>query len=374
MLGGKTIGVVMPAYNEEALIGKALDAVPACVDRIVVVNDGSTDRTGEIIRERQQRDHRIMVVEHERNQGLGQSLIDGYLTSRELELDVTVTMDGDGQMSPDDLPRVAWPVVQGEADYCKGNRLLHQDVRTRMPVIRLVGNAALTFLTKFATGYWGLMDPQCAYAAISRRALAMIPVERMIRGYGYNADILNMLNIHNFRVAIVEVEPIYGEEQSKIRLRSYIPRVSALLVRLFFRRLINKYMVRNFNPLCLSYVVGLALLAFGSLPFAIRVLYVYFVSGTGFPHTSFLCFMFLTIAGLQVLLSAVQYDLEDNRDLLEIVDYHSNARQRRATAEQHRAEAALEQRPAEPFDSGAPTRFHEHAGDAASSPPPGARR
>ena len=314
MLRGKTIGVVVPAHCEERLIGRTIDAVPKFVDKIIVVNDGSSDRTLEIILDKQKTDPRVMLVNHDTNMGLGQSLIDGYLASRRLGIDVTATMDGDGQMSPEDLPRVVGPVVDGLADYCKGNRLLHADVTTSMPGYRLFGNAALTFLTKFATGYWQLMDPQCAYAAISGRALAAIPIERMTKGYGYNADILNMLNVCNFRVATVEVKPVYGEEKSGIRLREYIPRVSRLLVRLFFRRLIRKYLVRNFNPLCLSYMAGLFLLLFGSVPFAARVLYMYFW-GAEFPHTSFLCLMFLTIAGLQILLSAIQYDMEDNRSL-----------------------------------------------------------
>ncbi len=316
MLGDKTIGVLMPAYNEERLIGRTLASVPAFVDTIIVVNDGSSDRTLDEIRARQRVDPRIVLVNHEKNCGLGRSIIDGYLASRRLGLDVTVTMDGDGQMHPDDLPRVAGPVADGLADYCKGNRLLHRDVAATMPTYRLIGNAALTFLTKFATGYWQLMDPQCAYAAISRRALAAIPIERMTTGYGYNADILNMLNVYNFRVAMVEVQPVYGDERSKIVLRKYIPRVSRLLVRLFFRRLIRKYVVRNFNPLCLSYLVGLFLLLFGSAPLLLLLLVFYFwFSDGGFPRTTLICLMFTTIAGLQILLSAVQYDMEDNRDL-----------------------------------------------------------
>ena len=331
MLHGKTIGVVMPAYNEERLIDGTLSAVPDLVDRIIVVNDGSEDRTLEIIERRRKHDPRIIVVNHEQNRGLGQSLIDGYRRSRELELDVTVTMDGDGQMSPADLARIVEPVALGQADYCKGNRLLHRDVTAKMPATRLFGNAALTFLTKFATGYWQMMDPQCAYAAISRRALAALPIERLTKRYGYNADILNMLNIQSFRVAMVEVRPVYGAAKSGIRLRSYIPRVSRLLVRLFFRLLLRKYLVRNFNPLCLSYLSGLFLLCFGTIPFALRILYIYFVLGTEFPQTSFLCFMFVTIAALQILLSAVQYDMEDNRDLFFTVEPAGETELHRAT-------------------------------------------
>ncbi len=316
MLHGKTIGVIMPAFNEERLIGRTIDRVPDFVDKVIVINDGSSDRTLEIILDRQKQDPRVVLVNHDTNQGLGQSLIDGYLTSRRLGLDVTATMDGDGQMDPNDLPKVVGPVADGIVDYCKGNRLLHRQVASNMPLYRLVGNAGLTFLTKFATGYWQLMDPQCAYAAISKKALAAIPIERMTKGYGYNADILNMLNCLNFRVGMVEVEPVYGDEQSKIKLHRYIPRVSRLLIRLFFRRLVAKYLVRNFNPLCLSYIFGMTLLLFGTVPLTVRLLYIYFFTTVDvIPHTTLLCMMLTTIAGLQALLSAVQFDMEDNRNL-----------------------------------------------------------
>jgi hypothetical protein len=184
-----------------------------------------------------------------------------------------------------------------------------------MPRYRLVGNAILTFLTKFATGYWQVVDPQCGYTAISKEALSVIPIKDMVRGYGYNADVLNMLNVQNFRVADVLVEPIYGEEQSKIKLRKYIPSVSWLLIRLFFRRLVKKYFLKDFNPLCLSYMVSLFLLFPIALPLAARILYVYFFSEGSFPQTTMLCFMFASIAGIQILLSAIQYDMLDNKEL-----------------------------------------------------------
>ena len=312
MVENHTIAVVVPAYNEELLIGKTVSTMPAFVDAIIVVNDGSKDRTRAVLLEYQAKDPRLTIIDHPRNKGLGQSLIDGYVHAREQGYDITAVMAGDAQMSPDDLGAVLAPIVAGNADYAKGNRLLVADVAEHMPAYRLVGNAVLTILTKFATGYWQVIDPQCGYTAISKRALAAIPIERMIKGYGYNADILNMLNIRDFFVADVEVKPVYGMEQSKIKLRTYIPTVSWLLVRLFFRRLVQKYMVRNFNPLCLSYLCGAMLLLFGSLPLGIRLIYLYATSRE-FPQTTMLCLIFVTIAGLQILLAAIQNDMDDNR-------------------------------------------------------------
>ncbi len=314
MLENHTIGVIVPAYNEEKLIGKTLSTMPDYVDTLIVVNDGSSDKTAKCIEEHKKNDRRIILIDHERNTGLGQSLIDGYVMSREMGIEVTAVMAGDAQMNPDDLENIVAPIIDGVADYTKGNRLFVQGVADHMPTYRLIGNALLTFLTKFATGYWHVVDPQCGYTAISGRALSVIPIERMTKGYGYNADILNMLNIQNITVADVEVEPVYGEEQSKITLYKYIPVVSLLLIRLFFRRLNQKYIMRNFNPLCLSYVFGLLLFWVVSVPLGIRLLYIYF-NYSEFPQTTMLCLMFSSIASLQILLSAVQYDMEDNRDI-----------------------------------------------------------
>ena len=324
MIDAKSIAVVVPAYQEERLISKTLSTMPEFVDSIIVVNDGSTDRTKGKIEECASIDPRIILLNHEKNRGLGQSLIDGYLKALEMSLDVIAVMAGDAQMAPGDLIKVVSPIVEGKVDYVKGNRLFYPGVAAKMPKHRLIGNAILTFLTKFATGYWQVVDPQCGYTAISKEALAAIPIETMIQGYGYNAHILNMLNLQNMRVADVLVEPIYGEEKSAIKLKSYIPKVSKLLIRLFFRRLTNKYMLRDFNPLCLSYLLGLFFLLILSLPLAIRIIYMYFFKSGGFPQTTMLCFIFTSIAGLQTLLSAIQYDMLDNKDLFVHTSFQKN--------------------------------------------------
>ncbi len=320
MLKEKSIAVIIPAYNEELLISRTLTTMPDFVDRMYVINDCSKDKTKEIILSLAEKDKRIQLIDHVTNKGLGQSLIDGYLESRKDKMDITAVMAGDNQMDPDDLFGVVSPIVNGQADYSKGNRLLVSDVADHMPLHRLIANSGLTFVTKFATGYWHVIDPQCGYTAISRHALAVIPIDRMTKRYGYNADILNMLNIYGFRVADVEVRPVYGEEQSKIKLRKYIPHVSCLLMKLFWRRLKEKYMIRNFNPLCFSYIFGIFLLFFVSLPLVVRICYLYFIVDLPMPQTSLLCLMFSTITGLQVLLSAIQFDKEDNRELC----IHSN--------------------------------------------------
>ena len=314
MVHDKTVGIVIPAYNEENLIGKVLETMPDFVDFMFVVNDGSKDRTEEVIKSLQVHDPRIILINNETNQGLGQSLINGYLAARDAGVDTVAVMAGDAQMSPADLPKLLDPIVTGEVDYIKGNRLLRDDVVYRMPRYRYLGNNVLTLLTKFATGYWHIIDPQCGYTAISKKALAIIPIERMTKGYGYNADILNMLNLNNFRVQDVEVEPVYGEEQSKIKLRSYVPRVSWLLLRLFIRRLVHKYLVREFHPLIFFYAFSFINGFIFAIPLSIRFFYLFFKLGI-VPSTTLILLNSTISFSLFSAFFAMWMDMEDNRRL-----------------------------------------------------------
>ena len=246
--------------------------------------------------------------------GLGQSLIDGYVYARKIKSDITAVMAGDNQMAPADLENVIKPIVDEKFDYVKGNRLLRDDVSKRMPLYRYIGNSFLSLLTKIATGYWKLIDPQCGYTAISFKALQIIPIEEMIKGYGYNAHILNMLNLNNFRVLDVEVEPVYGDEKSKIKVVRYAFNVSFLLARLTIKRLIRKYLIRDFHPLFLFYLFGFIQIMFISLPLFIRFVYVY--QSTGFlPQTTLLLLFLSSSIGALSGLIGMWLDMEDNKKL-----------------------------------------------------------
>ena len=314
MYNSKTVGVIVPAYNEEKLIGRVLETMPEFVDKIIVVNDASKDDTLKIVQMFKQKDPRIHIISHESNAGLGRSLIDGYLYARKNGIDIAAVMAGDAQMFPGDLENVIRPIVERRADYVKGNRLLHEDVIERMPRHRFIGNSILTLLTKFATGYWHIIDPQCGYTAINKKALLRIPIERMTSGYGYNADILNMLNLNNFSVGDVEVMPVYGEEQSKIKLSSYIPKVSCLLLRLFIKRLYFKYFVREFHPLIFFYIFSFLNILFLGLPLMVRFFYLYFSLGIA-PTTTLIVLLNAISMGLLSLFFGMWMDMESNRDL-----------------------------------------------------------
>ena len=307
------ISVVIPAYNEELLIGETLDGLPDYIDHVFPVNDGSKDRTLEILNTYADKDQRIHVIDNDGNQGLGQSLINGYLASAADDtIDITVIMAGDNQMHPDDLPTLLDRIIDEDFAYVKGNRLLHQDVYT-MPRYRFYGNAILTILTKFATGYYSLMDPQCGYTAIKNSVLRLIPIERMTRGYGYNADILCMLNIQGFRVADASVKPVYDREKSKIKLWKYVPKTSWLLIRLFFRRLWQRYIIKDFHPLVLFYLFAFFNIIFIIFPFSIRFIVLYFFVENLVPQTTFIILIFTILITFQSILFAIWMDMDYNR-------------------------------------------------------------
>jgi len=310
MYKGNKIAVVVPAYNEQLLISETLEGIPAFVDFIFVINDASEDNTLQQIESRKKKDNRVTIIDHDINKGLGQSLIDGYLASRNSDAEITAVMAGDNQMHPDDLPLLLDKIIEEDFDYVKGNRLLHHDIN-KMPRYRLIGNSILTILTKFATGYYALMDPQCGYTAIRNEALHYIPIQNMTRGYGYNADILCMMNIHAFKVTDCQVRPVYDREQSKIKLWKYIPKVSWLLIRLFFRRLWGRYIIRDFHPLVLFYLFAFFNTIVIIAPFTVRFLYMY-MNYNELPRTTFTILTFTFMITFQSILFAIWMDMDYN--------------------------------------------------------------
>jgi glycosyltransferase involved in cell wall biosynthesis len=285
------------------------------VDRIIVVDDCSRDRTVEIVQNlAQEFGARLVLVRHERNQGVGRTIVTGYKRAIEEECEVTAVMAGDAQMDPRDLIRIIEPVAKREADYVKGNRLFRGESWQMIPKHRYLGNSALSFMTKVASGYWHIADSQSGYTAISLIALKRLELDRIYPRYGMPNDILVRLNIHNFRVRDVSVRPVYNiGEKSEIRLYKVIPTISWLLFKGFWRRMFRKYVIQDFHPLIFFYLLAFGALALSAV-FFFRTLY-YWIDLGSVPTTSFLVFWFLLISGFQSLFFAMWFDMESNRHL-----------------------------------------------------------
>jgi glycosyltransferase involved in cell wall biosynthesis len=311
MLDGKTVAVVVPAFEEERLVASTVGEVPAFVDRIIVVDDGSSDATAE---RAEAADPRVELVRHERNQGVGAAIVTGYRRARQEEVDVTCVMAADGQMDPDDLETLARAVASGECHYAKANRLFTGQAWNLIPKTRYLGNAMLSFLTKIASGYWHVADSQSGYTAIDLESLRMLDLDRLYERYGFPNDLLVHLNVWNRRVRDYPSRPIYGVgERSGIRLWKVVPTISWLLFKGFFWRLGNKYVIRDFHPLVLFYTLGFLLLGIGVALGIVEV--VLRILGNPIPVATIVLVALLVVSGLQLLLFAMWFDMESNKEL-----------------------------------------------------------
>ncbi|WP_440769538.1 glycosyltransferase family 2 protein [Natronorubrum sp. DTA28] len=352
-----SVGVVMPAYNEEGFVGDVIREMPDYVDRIYAIDDQSTDGTWDEILEAARADAgsdgasesredaqlvadggfagdraahdggvsalakrasvrdpigRVVPIQHRENLGAGGAIKTGYLAALEDAVDATVTVDADGQMDLSQMTRLLDPLVEGRADYAKGNRLLSAEYRAAMPRFRFVGNAILTFLTKIASGYWKTMDPQNGYTAISNDALEAVDLENLYEYYGYCNDLLVKLNVHDMRVADVAMPAVYGDEESSIQYSSYIPKVSTMLLQNFFWRLQTKYLVLDFHPLALFYLVGAGLAGAGVLAVGTALLAAVSSLGTLVGGSTT---VLLLVAGVAFLLFAMVFDMAESEHL-----------------------------------------------------------
>ncbi len=314
MYEGKRIAAVVPAYNEETQVEGVIRTMPEYVDTIVVVDDCSQDRTVEVVARMQAESDRVLLLRHLENQGVGGAIATGYKWSRDHDVDVAVVMAGDGQMAPEDLTAILDPVVRDEVDYSKGNRLYSGEAFRVIPKHRYFGNSALSLLTKIVSGYWHVADSQTGYTAINRKALQTIDWDKMYKRFGQPNDLLVTLNIEDFRVRDVRIQPVYNVgEQSGIKVRNVVFTITWLLVRRFWGRLFEKYVIRDFHPLVFFYLLGFLLLA---MNLALVARGVILWSAHGFaPEMTVLAWMFTFATGFQSLFFAMWFDMERNKDL-----------------------------------------------------------
>jgi len=314
MYKGKTIGVVIPAYNEETQIGNVLESMPDYIDQIIIVDDKSTDKTVEIINSYQTRFQNITLLEHKINKGAGGAMVTAYNFAKSMDLDVVVRMDGDGQMAPKDLPAVLDPVVEGKADYSKGNRLFTGEAYQKIPKVRYFGNAFLSLFTKIASGYWHVADSQSGYTAINKKALHMIDWNQLYTWYGHPNDILVRLNVNNLIVKDVPVEPVYNiGEKSGIKIGRAIFKIGWLLIKLFFWRMKEKYIIRDFHPLVFFYALG-GLFGIVTFLLFLRLLILWCLT-SHIPPINALAAMFSFMSASLFTLFGMWFDMEANKDL-----------------------------------------------------------
>jgi len=356
---------VVPAYNEEDQIGMVIETMPGYVDKIIIVNDKSTDDTAEVVKKYMGSHHnegilqlekptpkqrtgiydaaeevlrqknneeikyfapativnsnpdndRIVLINLTNNSGVGAAIARGYKWCKDNGIDCTAVMAGDGQMDPDELESICKPVVEDGIDYVKGNRLKHASAFQVIPKTRFFGNSILSILTKIASGYWHVSDTQTGFTAISKNALNSISLYKIYPSYGMPNDMLVRLNIAFCTIKEVKIKPVYNVgEKSKMKVFKIILPISFLLLKSFFKRLWVKYLIKDFHPLFLLYHLGFILLL-ASIPFLINLLINLFRVGTISTYQIVIFYVFLTITGLQSLFFAMWMDIQDNERL-----------------------------------------------------------
>jgi glycosyltransferase involved in cell wall biosynthesis len=318
MYHDRRIALVIPAYNEQRLIRPTLAEVPALFDRIIVVDDASTDDMPAVVRDCMARDARIEAIRHETNRGPGAAVATGYKRVLDAGDDIAVVCGGDHQMPLDEVARLLDPLIDDRADYVKGNRFMHHSrslalIPGAMPKTRVIGNMTITMLTKIASGYYKIADVVEGFTAINREGLERVDWDEAWPGYGYPMDFLIRLNAYGLRTLDVPRSAIYrpGERQSQIKGLRYALRVSPMLVRGFFWRLWTKYVLWDFHPLVFFFAFGMILLPAGVV-FGLFLVWEQ-AAGFGVSGPRAILSALLIITGLQFLLFAMLFDMEEGR-------------------------------------------------------------
>lgn len=255
------VAVVIPAYRVAPRVADVVARIPGWVRHIVVVDDASPDDIGGALAGI--RDGRLVVLRHEHNRGVGGAMKTGVAKALELGADIVAKIDGDGQMDPSLLHLLTDPIVQGDADIAKGNRLRDLTVLGRMPVVRRFGNLALSFLVKLASGYWRVFDPCNGYIAVRASLLRRLRFDRLDDRYFFEISLVCEAYLADAVLRDVPMEPVYGDETSSLSPIGAIPGFSLKLVARSVYRVFHAYFVRDFNVVSLFLLIGLPALGFG---------------------------------------------------------------------------------------------------------------
>jgi len=307
--GEYRIAVVIPCYKSSEHILEVLKQIPDMVDAIYCVDDGCPDKTGEHILNNS-KDKRVQVLTHDQNRGVGGAMVTGYQQALKDGVDIIVKIDSDGQMDPAILPRFVEPIMHGRADYTKGNRFYSPDFLGGMPKIRLLGNAGLSFLNKFSSGYWQIFDPTNGYTAIHGEVLKLLPLDKISKGYFFESDMLFRLGTLRAVVMDIPQKAVYGSEESNLKVSKALLAFAYSHMRNFFKRIVYSYFVRDFHVASIEWVLGPALLLF-SLVFGVAQWIDSVQNASNASAGTVMLAALPLIVGLQLTLSALHFDIQN---------------------------------------------------------------
>jgi len=304
------ITVVVPAYKVRSQILKVLESIGDEVQHILVIDDQCPDKSGKYVKDNIS-DSRVEVIFHQANLGVGGAVKSGYRRALELESDVVVKIDGDGQMDSSKIIEMTNAIKEREVDYTKGNRFFDVEAIRQMPKIRILGNLGLSFMTKISSGYWNIFDPNNGYTAISRNALEKIPLSKIDDGYFFESDMLFRLNLLKVRVRDISMPAIYDNEESNLKIKRVLLEFPIKHSRNLFKRIIYTYYLRDFNMASIELPVGIALSCFG---FTLGILNWSrsLISGVPTQTGTAVLVAMSVLGGLQLILAFLTYDTNSN--------------------------------------------------------------
>lgn len=305
--GADTIAVVIPSYKVTRHILDVIEGIGPEVARIYVVDDKCPDGSGAFVRANCA-DPRVVVIEHQENQGVGGAVLSGYRAAIADGARVIVKIDGDGQMDARLIPTFVAPILAGEADYTKGNRFFNLEQLGAMPPVRVFGNAMLSFMTKLSSGYWDLFDPTNGYTAIHADCARYLPFDKISRRYFFESDMLFRLNTLGAVAVDVPMDAVYGDEVSNLKVSKVITEFLAKNMRNFFKRLFYNYYLRNMSLASLELPLGVLLAGFGSV-YGISHWIASARAGAETPAGTVMVAALPVIMGVQLILAFLAYDI-----------------------------------------------------------------
>lgn len=303
----ESVAVVIPCFRVKRHILGVLSLIPEMVHRVYVVDDACPEATGSYV-ENSSSDSRVVVLRHSTNQGVGGAVLTGYQAAIKDGYDVIVKVDGDGQMDPTLIPFFVNPIVNGEADYTKGNRFFDLEEIRSMPFIRIFGNAVLSFMTKFSSGYWNLFDPTNGYTAIHADAVRHLPLKKISKRYFFETDMLFRLNLIRAVVQDVALDAKYGDEVSNLKISKIIFEFLFKHIRNGSKRLFYSYYLRDLSVASFELPIGLLMLCFG-LVFGSYQWISSSIDGVSTPAGTVMLAAMPLLMGVQLVLAFLAYDI-----------------------------------------------------------------
>lgn len=301
------VAVIIPCYRVKKHILKVIENIPKNVVKIYAVNDACPDGTGEFINQ-YCKDARVNVLNNDKNLGVGGAMIRGYQAAIKDKIDICVKIDGDGQMDASLIEKFIAPIIAGQADYTKGNRFFNLEALRQMPLARLFGNASLSFLSKFSTGYWNIFDPTNGFTAIHMKTAAILPFEKISNRYFFESDMLFRLNTLRAVVRDIPMTAVYGDEKSNLKISKIITEFMLKHLRNSAKRLFYNYFLRDFSIASVQLIVGLILLLFGVI-FGALSWYEAEITKTFTSTGTVMLAALPLIVGLQLTLAFLAFDM-----------------------------------------------------------------